>query len=1268
MSSKHGNAGLLIRRGLYENLRSFAELEQRISALGDENTKIVGDAFEVFVEGFLATHQKMQSEIVWLVGQVPLEIREQLNLPSDAKGIDGIFRTRTGTLVPYQVKFRSQRAYLTYTEIAPFLGLTERATDRIVFTNSNELADDVKNRDAMRTVRGIDFDDLTEDDFRAISGWLKEQPIAIPKLSPYPYQIDALSKIDETLARSDRAHVVMACGTGKTLVALWAVEQLKPKTVLVLVPSLTLLQQTLDEWSRHNSWGKDFTYLCVCSDPTVVSKDEYDPVRLDAADLEFRVDTSPDEVRRFIDRDTPSIKVVFSTYHSSPVVSQGIRGLAPFDVAIFDEAHKTTGPQGGLFAHCLSEENISIRKRLFFTATPRHYDIRHRDREGDFRIISMDDPTIYGPRAHTLTFGSAARQGIICNYKVVISVVDGQEVNDFALTYGITLVEGDLIGARWVANEIAVERAVEKTGAKRAITFHSRISSAKEFSADGSRGIRQYLPEFSVFHVNGSQHSSERKQLIRAFRDANKGLITNARCLTEGVDVPAVDMVAFIDPRHSKIDIAQATGRAMRKPRGSDKTIGYIVVPLFLERRGDETLDQALERSEFSNVADVLNALQEQDEVLVDIIRDLQEAKGRGEVFDPRRLSDKIEVLGPTIDLSTLRSNIFAEIANKIGVSWDEMYGRLQAYKEREGHCRVPATHTENGFGLGAWVKWQRWRKDTLSEERRKRLDELGFVWDAPEADWEEAFSYLKAYKEREGHCRVPSNHTENSFRLGEWVRRIRWRKDTLSEERRKRLDELGFVWDALEAYWEEGFSYLKAYKEREGHCCVPATHTENGFGLGGWVNKQRWRKGARWSEQRRKRFDELGFVWDTLEAAWEEGFSYLKAYKEREGHCRVPDNHKENDFDLGGWVRRQRQSKRQQSLPEARRQQLDELGFVWDVFETDWAEGFRYLTIYKEREGHCRVPHPHKENGFRLGDWVQRCRHKPLSEARRQQLDELGFFWDPLETDWVQGLRYLTIYKKREGHCRIPPKHRENGFRLGQWVKRRRGNADTLSAPRRQQLDELGFVWGPRETKWAEGLRYLTIYKEREGHCRVPKTHKENGFRLGQWVDVQRRNADTISASRRQQLDELGFDWDPDQTDWAEGLRHLTIYKEREGHCLVPHSHKENGFRLGFWVLRQRLSKTLPEARRQQLDGLGFVWSAFETKWAEALRYLTIYKEREGHCRVPKTHKENGFPLGYWVSNRRQNKQILSEPRRQQLDELGFVWDPLQTRKASAI
>ena len=205
----------------------------------------------------------------------------------------------------------------------------------------------------------------------------------------------------------------------------------------------------------------------------------------------MRCDGSLKKIRRTSKSSSP-------TYQSSPVVSQGVRGLAPapFDIAIFDEAHKTAGPQGGAFAHSLSDANIRILKRLFFTATPRHYDIRHRDKEGDFRIVSMDDETIYGPRAHTLTFGAAAGQGIICNYKVVISVVDSQEVSEFALKHGITLVEDDLIRARWVANQIAVERAIEKTGARRAITFHSRISSAKEFSTEGTRGVKTIPTRF----------------------------------------------------------------------------------------------------------------------------------------------------------------------------------------------------------------------------------------------------------------------------------------------------------------------------------------------------------------------------------------------------------------------------------------------------------------------------------------------------------------------------------------------------------------------------------------------------------------------------------------------------------------------------------------------------------------------------------------------------------------------------------------------------
>ena len=202
----------------------------------------------------------------------------------------------------------------------------------------------------------------------------------------------------------------------------------------------------------------------MCSDPTVDLKD--DALNTDTSEVGFRVDTDPAIVRQFLERQTTDIKVVFSTYQSAHVVAKGASGLAPFDLAIFDEAHKTIR---GASSYAISDENIRIRKRLFLTATPRHVDIRHRDKEGEFRFYSMDDEAIYGPRAHTLSFGTAANKGIICRYKVIIALIDKETVDDFTRKQGITLVEKDEIGARWMANLIAVQKAIEEVGAKRSL-------------------------------------------------------------------------------------------------------------------------------------------------------------------------------------------------------------------------------------------------------------------------------------------------------------------------------------------------------------------------------------------------------------------------------------------------------------------------------------------------------------------------------------------------------------------------------------------------------------------------------------------------------------------------------------------------------------------------------------------------------------------------------------------------------------------------------
>ena len=1124
MPAKHIKARHWIATGIFDALTSFQDFEQRINGIAEEKDR--GDVFEIFVEGFLATQPIMQCLAHWVVGDIPLTLRQKYNLPSDAKGIDGVYESRLGTHVAYQVKYR-QKGYLTYTEVAPFLGITERFTERVIFTTASELADDALNRGGIRLVRGDDFRELEPEDLAKIEAWLNAKPLSRSPATPKPYQTAALADIKTALNTHDRATVVMACGTGKTLVSLWASQGAQPKTVLVLLPSLTLLQQTLGEWSKHNTFAPGFRYLCVCSDQTVgLANDELEVRR---SDVEFRIDTNPEEVTRFLANPTDDVKVIFSTYQSSPVVGAGAAGHT-FDMGIFDEAHKTTGREGGAFSYALSDERLRIRKRLFFTATPRHYDIRHRDTEGEYRMQSMDDPQVYGIRAHTLSFASAAKQDIICSYKVVISLIDKHMVSDFARKHGITLIKTDHVRARWVANLLAFQQAIKKTGATKALTFHSRVKAAEEFASDTPHGIGRFLNGYDVRHVHGKQRSSERKALIDAFRHTEKGVLTNARCLTEGVDVPAVDMVAFLDPKQSRIDIAQATGRAMRKPQGaSTKTVGYVVVPLFAADCKQKSLDEAIESESFDQVADVLNALQEHDEDLLDIIRELRERKGAGKPFDLRRLRQKVKVIGPAVDLEHLNTSISIAISDRIGSSWDEWYGRFKSYKQREGDCLVPDTHREQGYRLGSWVSEQRMAQDTMLPERRQRLDALGFVWDPFAAQWEEGFCFLEIFLQREGDCRVPATYRDPAlgYRLGSWVSHQRDDKDRMSPDRRQRLDALGFVWDAQTAKWEEGFRFLEIFCQREGHCRVPQSHREQDYRLGQWVRSQRAAQ-DKLSPDRRQQLDSLGFVWDPFAAQWEEGFRFLEIFHQREGHCRVLDTHREQGYRLGQWVGVQRTAQ-DTMLPE-RRQWLDSLGFVWDPFAAQWEEGFRFLEIFRQREGHCRVPDTHHEQGYRLGSWVseQRMAQDTMLPERRQRLKVLGFVWDVLTAQWEEGFRFLERYRRDKEDCRVPATYRDpaSGYRLGSWVSHQRDDKDRILPDRRQRLDALGFVWDARTAKWEEGFRFLEIFRHREGHCRVPGTHREQGYRLGQWVGDQRAAQDKLSPDRRQRLDSLGFVW----------------------------------------------------------------------------------------------------------------------------------------------
>jgi superfamily II DNA or RNA helicase len=1267
---KHRRTSHFVGLELFDELEGFTDLEARIAALPTRKDR--GDAFEVFAEAYLATQKLVGAEQVWPADQVPITVLRECRLPIKDMGADGVYKTWARQYNAYQSKFRTGRPTLGWEELSTFMGLTDQVGERVLFTNCDDLSPVMDDRSGFFCVRGNDLERLTKDDLEAIAAWLRGAAFTPKPKTELPHQSEALEAILKGLNEHDRVTAVMACGTGKTLVSLWLAERRRAKRVLVLLPSLALVRQTLHEWLKETRWERP-RFIAVCSDPTV-AKGVKDALVLHQRDLDFPT-TDGAKLRKFLADSGDGTKIVFSTYQSAHVVGNAIRDMEAFDLGVFDEAHKTAGREGGKFGFALEDRNLQIAKRVFLTATPRHYDVRKKDKEGDKALIySMDQPRTYGPIVHTLSFAEAARRGIICNYKIIISIVTSDMINADLLSRGEVIVEGDVIRARTVANQIAIQKACEEHDLKKIFSFHRSVASARDFTGETASSIRTHLPDYEAYHVNGEMRTSDREVYMKAFGEADRAIMSNARCLTEGVDVPAVDVVAFLSPRKSKVDIVQAAGRAMRKPEG--KEMGYVLLPLFLETKENETIEEALERTDFEEAWDVLQAMQEQDAVLAEIIREMREERGRKGGFDDSRLRERVEILGPEISLDVLRSAVSTAIVDQLGVTWDERYGELKLFKDQHGDCNVPQRWWENP-GLGVWVASQRWgqKQGTLLRGRKARLDALGFVWDQLCTQWEEGFQHLQAFAKEHSHCRVPNLHLcAGGYRLGTWVQNQRRANDSMPAERKARLDALGFIWDSIEHQWEEGFGHLQAFVKTHGHCRIPDRYqTADGYRLRWWVNNQRTSEDNT-PPERKARLDALGFVWDPFSAQWEEGFGHVQAFVQKHGHCRVPTNHRTADgYRLGRWVGHQYGN--QEYISAERKARLDALGFVWGVKAAQWEEGFGHLRAFAEQHGHCKVKQNHvTADGYRLGTWIgtQRVNQNDTPAERKARLDALGFIWDPMGDQWQEGFRHLQAFVQKHGHCRVSQGQvTSDGYRLGTWANSQRANQDTLLAERKSRLDALGFIWSIQANQWDEGIEHLTAFVKEHGHCGVSQGYvSADGYRLGTWVSNRRANQHNISAERKARLDSLGFAWDPLSTQWEEGFRHLQAFAQEQGHCRVSYRYKcADGYRLGGWVAEHRTNKhNIPLERKARLDALGFVWDQLCTQWEEGFRHLQAFVQEHGHCRVPQKHvTADGFRLGQWVHFQRRQPYSISAERKARLDTLGFVWNPRANKRRAS-
>ena len=544
------------------------------------------------------------------------------------------------------------------------------------------------------------FDDLATHPF----DWpnlVNEQPEALAfRTEPFSLRSHQKAALDDVLsgfAKHDRGKLIMACGTGKTFTALRIAEAVARigGRVLYLVPSISLFQQSMREWATHRKLVH--RYIGICSDTRAGRNDEDASLQ----ELEIPVTTDPVSISRTLQNTSKdALTVVFCTYHSLELIEKAqVDGAPAFDLIICDEAHRTTGiehPDDSTSPFVLvhDEKRIRASKRLYMTATARLYteSAKTKAARHDIEVYSMDDPASYGPEFHRLQFSRAVEQNLLSDYKVVVLAMSEQHVDKTLQAHlasiggEINLTDAAQIVGCWRALQNPENNRLDNGAIRplsRAIAFTNTILSSKRLETHWDGIIEQaigLLPEYyqaralrcETRHVDGQHHALERRARIEWLKGSSDGtcrILSNARCLSEGIDVPALDAVLFMNPRRSQVDIVQAVGRAMRKSEG--KEYGYIILPIVVPA-GADPATVLNDNKRFATVWGVLRALRSHDDRFEAEINqiDLNNTPTpriifSGDGFNGHDSTDEPELLFPALDLPP--GAIYAKIVEKCG-------------------------------------------------------------------------------------------------------------------------------------------------------------------------------------------------------------------------------------------------------------------------------------------------------------------------------------------------------------------------------------------------------------------------------------------------------------------------------------------------------------------------------------------------------------------------------------------------------------------------
>jgi superfamily II DNA or RNA helicase len=704
---------------LYHSLNTWKDFEQALIPL---NKKEKGNAFELLTKYYFQfdpAHRTFYDE-VWLFNEVPSRHLEILGLPSQDLGIDLIARVGN-EYHAIQCKYHSdKKESVTFREVATFLSLFESNSkiSKGYICSSADLTS--KNLDKVRSehislILSDTWNNLSKDFFESIKAELNKKKVQLIPYSPKPHQEKALNEAKKYFLddNHNRGKLIFPCGAGKSLTGFWMTQELGANSIIVAVPSLSLVKQTLDVYLREIvALGQKVKWLCICSDEGIGKGDD---IAIRTENIGVPCVTDPVYIQNWLNEHKTESKIIFTTYQSGRIIAEVSKRLNySFDLGIFDEAHKTVGSDKKLFSHLLFEENISISKRVFMTATERFYAGSKDD------IISMDNEDVYGETFTQMSFKEAIETGLLTDYKVITIDVKRSEIAEFIQENKLVELNGKWkkdTEARSLASMLALRKAMKLFPIHNAVSFHSSIEKAVR-----NKELQQFITDsftydkIDTFTVSGEMPTTKRNEIVREFAESSKALITNARCLTEGVDVPNIDCIVFADPRKSKVDIVQALGRALRKKEGKDW--GYVILPVIYDDATHE-----IDNENFNEIMAIVRGLASNDERIVEYFKDKNTdiPKKRNEKTD----QFQFEVFSDYIDAEELSSQLQIKLWEKLSrfnwMPFEEAREYVRGLKLNDAKEYTKWCSNRNALGLNIpfsphtvygkdeWISWGDW-------------------------------------------------------------------------------------------------------------------------------------------------------------------------------------------------------------------------------------------------------------------------------------------------------------------------------------------------------------------------------------------------------------------------------------------------------------------------------------------------------------------------------------------------------------------------------